>query len=199
MKNKISYSKYNLAFLLATYFNIGNIKYAPGTFGSIATFPLFLVINFLFLKLGISSLCQLTILYLLTLVFLFYIGFWSTKLYISQNKKHDPSEVVIDEVIGQMIAYMIPTIFTIYYFMNVINYVAFDSFISIMINFIIILGPFLFFRVFDISKIGLVGYFDKKTNGGALNIIMDDVVAGVYAGIAVCVILAMLFFIVSCY
>lgn len=192
MKNKSSDNKFTIASMLATYCNIGNVKYAPGTFGSLATFPLFLLLNYIFSRIGISTLCQLTVAYVVTLSILFYAAFWSIGIYIGVNKKEDPSEVVIDEVIGQMIAYMMPTLLTLYYFMYIVNNIIFDDMMSFLISFILILAPIMFFRIFDILKPGLVGYFDEKVKGAA-GIIMDDVVAGVYAGFVVCLILTLLF------
>lgn len=193
MKNKLSDNKFTIASVLATYCNIGNIKYAPGTFGSLATFPLFLLINYIFLRIGIVTLGQLASAYIITLGILFCLAFWSIGIYIKVNKKEDPSEVVIDEVIGQMIAYMMPTLLTLYYFMYTVNNAIFDDIMSFLISFILILAPIMFFRIFDILKPGLVGYFDEKVKG-ATGIIMDDVVAGVYAGFMVCLILTLLFF-----
>ena len=192
MKNKTSDNKFAIASILATYCNIGNVKYAPGTFGSFATFPLFLFLNYIFLKLGVDTIGKLAFAYIITLGILFYAGFWSIGIYISFNKKEDPSEVVIDEVIGQMIAYMMPTILTLYYFTYIVNNIVFDDMMSLLISFILILGPIMFFRVFDILKPGLIGYFDEKVKG-ATGIIMDDVVAGVYAGFIVCLILTLFF------
>ena len=71
-------------------------------------------------------------------------------------KKEDPSEIVIDEWVGQWIAlWLIPHSF----------YWGFASFIL--------------FRFFDISKLGPVqGMDDIKSGTG---IMMDDVVAGILA------------------
>jgi len=196
MANKSIGIKFGLAAILATYCNIGNVRYAPGTFGSLATFPLFLLLNYVFLKFGIATFFQLSIAYVSTLFILLCLAFWSVNTYIGLNKKDDPSEVVIDEVVGQMIAYMMPTLLTVYYFVAIVGDVMLNTFLSILISFILIITPVVFFRLFDIVKPGLVGYFDKKVPG-AFGVIMDDVVAGVYSGFIVCLILMLMFLIIG--
>lgn len=191
-KKKITDTQFRIATLLSTVCGLGNIKYAPGTFGSLITFPLFLLINYLILFTGISSLTLFGLTYFAVLVVLFFAGFWSVGIYTSMNKKDDPSEVIIDEVIGQMIAYMIPTLITLYFFAVIIDVNCLSSFCSVVISLLLILAPFIFFRLFDISKVGLVGYFDSKFHNPT-GIIMDDVVAGVYAGFIVSLILILFF------
>lgn len=191
-KKKISDIKFRIAAALSTACGVGNIKYAPGTFGSLITFPLFLLINYLMLFFKISSLVLFSITYIAVLALLFCAAYWSINIYTSMNKKHDPSEVVIDEVIGQMIAYMIPVLLTLYYFTFIINIEYIDSFSSVIISLVLIIAPFMFFRIFDILKPGLVGFFDeyfRNTTG----IIMDDVIAGIYAGCVVSLILSLFF------
>ena len=78
----------------------------------------------------------------------------------------DPSVIVIDEVLGQWV-----TLIIIYFFHHNVD----DKLWLISII------AFLFFRLFDITKIPPIKYFDNiKT---AFGIMMDDVVAGFYAGI----------------
>ncbi len=184
--------KFEIANILATVFGVGNIRFAPGTFGSLITFPIFLAINYLLLMFQISSLAIFSLIYMIIIAFLFYIAYWSINIYITTNKKDDPSEVVIDEVVGQMIAYMLPVLLTLYYFTFILNIEFLDSIFSFIISLIIIILPFVFFRIFDILKPGLVGYFDENVSG-ATGIIMDDVIAGIYAGFIVSLILTLFF------
>ena len=76
------------------------------------------------------------------------------------NRK-DPGQIVIDEVAGQSLALVFAGT----------NLWLFG------------LG-FLLFRLFDISKPWLVGWADTKLSGG-LGIMLDDVFAGIFAGIFV--------------
>ena len=139
---------------------------APGTWGSIAgiisAYTFLQITNFL-------AFCFL-------LIFSILIGFWTTKKYIEQNpKKSDPSEVVIDEVIGQWIA-ILP-----------IGYIFQFEQTNTENLWIFWLWAFVSFRFFDIVKLGLVGWADKL--GGALGIILDDILAGVAAAITLIALL----------
>ena len=49
-----------------------------------------------------------------------------------------------------------------------------------------VVAAFLFFRLFDITKPGPVGWADRK--GGAFGVMADDVIAGVFAAVAVAVL-----------
>lgn len=187
--SKKSNLKFNIASLISTVCEVGDIKYAPGTFGSLITFPIFLIINKAISMLGIQTLLALASLYLIIILLLFLLANWAINVYITTNKKDDPSEVVIDEVIGQLIAYMLPFLLTVYYYTDFISVMFDSSMISIITGLILIIAPFLFFRVFDILKVGLVGYIDSHIHG-SIGIIMDDVVAGFYAGFSVCIMIS---------
>jgi phosphatidylglycerophosphatase A len=89
------------------------------------------------------------------------LGIWSGGVIEHTLKIQDPGIVVIDEVLGQWIA-----LFTIQYAGN--------------LTYIII--SFLFFRIFDVLKVPPARYFERREGG--VGIMLDDVVAGVYALIA---------------
>lgn len=72
---------------------------------------------------------------------------------------HDASWIVIDELVGLWIAL---------------------SFVPV--SMMGILCSFVFFRIFDIWKPSLVGYFDTQIKGG-LGVVGDDALAGVLAGL----------------
>ena len=80
-------------------------------------------------------------------------------------EKDDPSEVVIDEVAGFLITMVFQPL----------------SWTSV------ILGFFLF-RFFDILKPFPVGFVDKKVKGGT-GIVLDDILAGLYANISLRIVL----------
>lgn len=86
------------------------------------------------------------------------------------EKKHgtsDPKEIVIDEVAGiWLVLVMIP----------------FD-FVSILLGFV-------FFRIYDIFKPSIIGRVDKRLKGG-LGVMLDDILAGFFAGISVLIVLAL--------
>ena len=122
----------------------------------------------LLITIGFSVFCFILLLTIL-------IGFWSIKNYINKNSEEsDPSEVVIDEVIGQWIA-----VLPLGYMLN------FDAFFSEGFWFVW-LWAFVSFRFFDIVKLGLIGWADNL--GGALGVILDDILAGIAAGVTVAVL-----------
>jgi len=155
-----------LSKFIATLFYIGFLRPAPGTWGSIAG----VISAYTFLQLtNFMTFCFL-------LIFCILIGFWTTKKYIEQNpEKSDPSEVVIDEVIGQWIA-ILP-----------IGYIFQLEQTNTEKLWIFWLWAFVSFRFFDIVKLGLVGWADKL--GGALGVILDDILAGVAAAITLTALL----------
>jgi phosphatidylglycerophosphatase A len=75
--------------------------------------------------------------------------------------EHDPGIVVIDEVLGQWV-----------------------SLISIWFNgdVVFIIAAFIFFRFFDVIKLYPASIFEKRLGGSS--VMLDDVVAGVYANIS---------------
>ena len=80
--------------LIATFFYVGHLKPAPGTWGSLAALPigwaLFTLGGLPLFSAGIVLACAL--------------GWWATALETKGKADHDPSEIVIDEVAGQWIA-----------------------------------------------------------------------------------------------
>ena len=79
--------------IISTFFLIGKIKFAPGTFGSLAS----IVIWYIFIIYEIKSY------FILFLLFSFVIGIISVHFYLLETNQKDPKEVIIDEVVGQSI------------------------------------------------------------------------------------------------
>ena len=124
----------NLNKLFPTFFYIGFLRPAPGTWGSLAG-----IISAYFL-LKLTSFSTFFFLLIITITF----GFLTTKKYLENNpEKYDPSEVVIDEVIGQWI-----TILPLGY---VFHFVQTDN----ENLWIVWIWAFFSFRFFDILKLGL--------------------------------------------
>ncbi len=142
---------------------------APGTWGSVAGIIL------AFILLNTIDLFTFCLIILVTAL----VGFWATKHYIQHNsEKSDPSEVVIDEVIGQWIA-VLPIGFTL----------KVNEFSSQEL-WLVWLWAFVSFRFFDIIKLGLVGWADDL--GGALGVLLDDILAGFAAGLTVIVLILLI-------
>lgn len=142
-----------LSTFIATWFGSGYLKPASGTWGTLASLPLCLLIVSYTGLLGL----------ILTSVTLFLIGLWVTNLHQKHTGHHDPSEVVIDETVGMLIA-SIPLLY--------------------LFNWQMILACFILFRIFDAVKIGPVGWLDKNING-AFGVMIDDVAAGLITTIII--------------
>ena len=144
--------KFNILFL--TLLNIGNVKYAPGTFASLFSCILFLLLINVF---NISI-----VLFLTVLIFLY--SFIAINKSADSFDTEDSKEIVIDEVVGQMLPLLsIPIYETLY----------------LVPKFYYCIAAFVLFRIFDIWKPFPIGYVDKNIQG-ALGIMLDDILAGAY-------------------
>ena len=77
-----------------TLFNLGFIKFMPGTFGSLISLP----IGYIILKLfGFW-------IFILIITLLLAISYYAITEYLIAKKSKDPKEIIIDEFIGQFIA-----------------------------------------------------------------------------------------------
>lgn len=94
---------------------------------------------------------------LLAALLLFPPGVWAAQLYAMRSGAADPGPVVVDEVVGQWLA-LVPAALDLPMY-------AF---------------AFLAFRFFDIVKVWPANWVDRRLPGG-WGIMLDDVVAGVYA------------------
>ena len=89
------------------------------------------------------------------------IGLWSADKFDKVMDGHDSKMIVIDEVAGQWIA-LIPA----------------------ALNPALILIAFILFRFFDILKPWPISFIDKRVPG-ALGVMGDDIIAGLFAAICV--------------
>ena len=154
--------------VIATIFGIGYLRPAPGTWGSL--FALILAI-LLLESFGIIG-------FALSLLFASVFGWWATREYLKQTTSKDPSEVVIDELIGLWIA-VLPTAWAVFHY-NVSSLDLWPGWTS----------SFFFFRIFDIYKPSLIGWADRKN--GTLGVMLDDIFAGIAA--AICTIILAVFY-----
>lgn len=150
-----------VARLIGTVFGVGYIRPAPGTWGSVVALPW----GWLLHVLGGFPLL------LLAILAGFIKGLWATSVMTRDGGDHDPSEIVVDEVVGQWIA-ILP-----------LSYPAWSMGIDILALWPGWIAAFVLFRLFDILKPGPVGWADQR--GDALGVMLDDVVAGVFAAIGV--------------
>ena len=145
--------KINLNTMFVSVLGIGFIPIASGTFGSLAG----LVIGYLLNLLSYN-------LFFLFIPALFILGVIASNTYQKLTGEKDSSVIVIDEVVGQLIAMMF-----------------------VMDNIVLVFISFIIFRIFDILKPWPASYADKKMSDG-FGVMLDDVFAGIYAAILVCLI-----------
>lgn len=139
----------------------GHIPYITGSAGTLVAIPLF----FLFSSLSWP-------LYFLTLIAFTFFSVWvsarAIPLLSDPKKPLDPASIVIDEIAGFLWA------------LGLFRFVGFWKPEEGLFWFLVI--PYAFFRLFDIAKWGWVGKAERKWSGG-MGIVMDDVVAGILAGV----------------
>ncbi|WP_413559779.1 phosphatidylglycerophosphatase A [Bdellovibrio sp. HCB209] len=129
---------------LATFFGVGLSPKAPGTVATVATIPLVLLLNW-----------AGPIAYIAATIILLPLGILAAQAYEDTHGGHDHSQIVIDEVVGFLIAM-----------------------IWLPMTWQAILIGFVLFRLLDITKPLFIGYLDKKIQGG-LGVMIDDVAAGI--------------------
>lgn len=130
---------------LLSFFGVGYMPKAPGTFGSLATIPLILWLAWI--NISTSALLAL-------ILILFVISSFAADKIQKQKNVQDPGWIVIDEVIGMLItwAFVLPS--------------------TKPLTLVMVFG---IFRFFDIIKIFPANWCDKKIKSGMGTIIDDVV------------------------
>ncbi|MGH7496222.1 MAG: phosphatidylglycerophosphatase A family protein [bacterium] len=141
--------------LLATVLGAGYSPIAPGTAGSFVA-----ALAFLFLPTYLP-----VVVFTTGLIALFGIAVWSAEAVAKAENRHDPSQVVIDEVVGMAVS------------------VAFLPLTAATIA-----AGFVLFRIFDVTK-PFPARRSERLPGG-WGIVMDDVVAGIYSNLVLRVVMA---------
>ena len=142
-------------YTMCSWFGAGYFPFASGTAGSFATLPFAFLAAFFFGTTGIFVLTLIT----------FIIGVIASKEVLKYTE-HDPSIIVIDEVVGQLITFL---------FSANLLYGNLHTLGAYLIGFFL-------FRLFDILKPEPAKWADTKLLN-AWGVMLDDVFAGIYAGI----------------
>jgi phosphatidylglycerophosphatase A len=150
--------------LLLSFFGAGLLRPAPGTWGSLAALPAAWAAH----QLGGP------LLLILGAALLYVAGVYLTAQETAEAEDHDPSWIVIDEVVGQWIA-LLP-----------VSLGAYRAGVDITLLWPGFVTAFLFFRLFDIWKPWLVGRADRR--GDATGVMLDDVWAGLFAAVVVVIL-----------
>ena len=138
---------------IASLGGIGLIPLAPGTFGSIFAWFVFVIMSH-FVDMLIYTIC------------IVFIAIWVCEKASVNLTQKDHKSIVIDELAGMWVA-LVPVI-----------WFASDQLERIIYACLALI----FFRVFDILKPFPISYFDKKYKNG-FGIVLDDIIAGIFSGI----------------
>jgi phosphatidylglycerophosphatase A len=105
-----------------------------------------------------------SLIYLLVVIVFSLFGFWLCGKTAKDIGVHDHPGIVWDEIVGYLITmYLIP------------------------LSWVWIIVGFALFRVFDILKPWPIRFLDEKVEGG-IGIMLDDILAGIFAGVALQII-----------
>lgn len=150
---KISISLKDPVHFLAFGFGSGLAPKAPGTFGTIAAVPLYLLL--IQIHFGI---------YLAFLMASLIAGIWICGESARRIGVHDHSGIVWDEIAGFLLtmAPFVPSVLSV-------------------------LAGFLAFRLFDVVKPWPIRWLDRQVHGG-FGIMLDDVVAALFAIVLIAVL-----------
>lgn len=150
----------SLSRILSIWFGAGLLRPAPGTWGSLVAILMAMAID---CWLGFAALVAATLAVTAA-------GFWACGRELAGRPGADPSEVVIDEVAGQWLAFLFPA--AGFWWRGWEGFLPWPAPVA----------AFLFFRIFDIWKPWLVGRADRR--GDAAGVMLDDLWAGLFAGLA---------------
>lgn len=145
---------FKLAKLISVLWPLGFSPIAPGTITSIFSAYIGYLINIYFGSVFTLALAS----------FSGVVGLWTINIYQKQNNVKDPSEIVIDEFSGQLIASSVAGI---------------SPFLNIL--------AFLLFRFFDIFKPSIIGKAENLS--GAIGIMMDDWLSGIFSAVIISILI----------
>lgn len=170
---------YYPAVIIGSCLWIGKIPFASGTWGSLFACYLFVQLLIVPKELGwydedmiISAAAAATFIF-------FLLGLWASNIYVKRMGECDPHEIVMDEVAGQFLTLTLAG--AVYYLLLLWDEEAFLYVLVLAPQYLIVL--FLLFRLFDIWKPGIIGRADREIKGG-LGIMLDDILAGIFAAAA---------------
>lgn len=138
----------NPVHFLALGFGSGAAPFAPGTFGTVAAIPVYLLL----VQLPFAG-------YITAVILSCVVGVYICGRTAEDWDVHDHGAIVWDEIAGFLVTMTFAPV----------------GLVSIVLG-------FAWFRVFDIWKPYPISWADKKVKGG-LGIMLDDLLAGVYAAL----------------
>lgn len=161
--------------LSITTFGVGYFPIAPGTWGSMVGVGIYLLFGWIEANASTNlsgwSDSQITawnhVFNIIIFLLFCLLGIWAAGRATKLFKHKDPSQTVVDEVMGQLLTFL---------------------FIPFTFSWKMILAGFLLFRLFDIWKPFPIDSLQSLPAG--IGVCADDILAGVYAGACLSVIYA---------
>lgn len=158
---------------LGTWFGLGDLPKAPGTFGTLGGIPIYVALIFL------RKLFPNYMLYN-SFYFIFLMTFFMVAVYVSDicekeiYKEKDPQNIVIDEVLGYL---------TTLFLINPVGW--FQTGVAVILGFIL-------FRIFDILKPGPI--YKSQFLGSGVGVVIDDFLAGIISNFILACIWTFIFY-----
>jgi phosphatidylglycerophosphatase A len=159
--------------LAVTTFGVGYLPLAPGTWGSIIAVAFYIALSNSFATYRYSAgflppegpAAALHAALMIALILFVLLGMWAANRSVDLLGNTDAPQAVVDEVMGQLVVFL---------------------FIPFTDSWMLILAGFLLFRLFDIWKPYPI---DKLQDlSGGIGVCVDDIVAGIYAGVVLTVV-----------
>jgi phosphatidylglycerophosphatase A len=156
---------------LSTMYGVGLVRIAPGTLGSLVAvalaYPILLLpLGYVWLALGA--------------VLLTFLGTANAAKFMrDRNTTHDPSEIVIDELIGQWFTYAVWYGWLVVIARNTATAQRLIEELSTSPLYLAL--GFALFRLFDIVKPWPISWADRRVKGG-FGVMFDDILAAIPAG-----------------
>jgi phosphatidylglycerophosphatase A len=155
--------------VLGSFFGAGFLPLAPGTWGSLVALAIWLFAQRPLLEAGIKPVR------IDMFCFLFAAGFFLATLALGRLAeraagRYDPQWFVLDELGGAFLA--------------LYGLAGYNQPQHGHLQLVFVAGAFLLFRVLDATKLGMIGWADRRMTGG-LGILMDDLFAGAAANLTV--------------
>lgn len=151
----------SIGFWWVTVFGVGMLKPAPGTWGSAVG----AIIGYFMLRSGMNILDLIVCAAALTVL-----SSWLINNIEQATGFHDAPEIVVDEVAGQWLAFL--------------------PLVGMASSPLLFLLAFGLFRLFDILKPWPIRWLDIHVDGG-FGVMVDDLLAGVFAAIVIWTLLAL--------
>lgn len=152
--------------LFLSFFGVGYLKPAPGTWGSLAAVIVALPL------MNSSFLTYFAVLGVVT-----GLAYRAVQNEMAESDIHDPGWIVIDEVVGQWVA-LLPVALGVW--------MTGSPVLALWPG---LVAAFVLFRLFDIWKPSLIGRLDRQETPES--IVTDDIAAGLLAAIVVALLAAL--------